>query len=315
MENPGTPLDENTKRALRLTIELGCRNYAYHHSSNRYESAAIANRVYFSSLESALQMFFSGCKVADLQEPPSMTFNAPPYVVITAGKYGTGFYTEISAPRIWIQFDPSQPKASIHLQEFLERNSKHFDILHLRGIQRKVLASSFFLPDPVERVMGSDIYTLQTAFRYVIVHTVQSASSATSPKLYKEAIHKRLSSYFPEFKLRQYVFSPNISYIAKAPELTVYKWDFPLMSYTNESKLMIKGCIPVHADLYGPPMKMGMIAASFSSQVFVIYFESVNMKALEVMLGLLHYFADKFKDFDLKKEDRFLRLFEEKPVD
>ena len=317
MENRGIPLDENTKRALRLTVELGCRNYAYHHSSRRYESEAVASRVNLSSLESALQMFFPGCKVVDfedMQKHPSMTSKTRSYVVTTVGKYGTGFHTDIISPRIWIQFDPSQPKASAHLREFVERNSKHFDILYLQSIQRGLLAELFSLPGFVERVIRNDISTLQAAFRYAIAHTVQSGSSATTPELYKEAIYKGLSSYFSEFELHQYIFSPNVSYVAKAPEFRVYKRGFPLMSYTNESKLMIKGCIPVEVDLYGPP-KMGMIVASFPEQVFGIYFKSVNPKALGVVRDLLHRFADKLKGFDLKKHGRFFELFEKKLVD
>ena len=314
MKNKDTSLDENTKKALRFTIELGCRDYTERHSVERYQSKAIASRVYFSNLEGALQMFFPGCKVADLkdiQEHSSMTSKAPPYVITTVRKYGTGFYTDTS-PRIWIRFDRSQPKASVHLREFVERNSEHFDILYLQGIHRDTLARLFSSPDPIERVIGKDISTSQTAFRYVIAHTVQSALSATTPELYKEAIYKRLSSYFSEFELRQYVLSPNVSYIAKAPEFTVYKRGLPLVLYANESKLMIKGCIPVHIYLYGPPKKMGMMIASFSRQVFTIYFESVNTKTLGVVHSLLHHFADKLKDFDLKEHDRFLQLFEKK---
>ena len=317
MENLGIPLDENTKRALRLTVELGCRNYARHHSNKRYESKAVASRVHLSSLESALQMFFSGCKVVDfkdIQEHPSVTSTLP-YVVTTVGKHGTGFYTDIISPLIWIRFDPSQPKADAHLRALLARNSKCFDILCLQGIQRDTLARSFSAPDPVEKIIDNDIYTSQIAVVYAIAHTVQSAHSATSPELYKEAIYKGLSRYFSEFELHQYVFSPNVSYIAKAPEFSVYKRDCPLMLYTNESKLMIKECIPVHVGFYGPPMKMGMIVASFPGQVFAIYFESVNVKALGVALGLLPHFADKLKDFDLMEQDRFFELFEKEPVD
>ena len=87
------------------------------------------------------------------------------------------------------------------------------------------------------------------------------------------------------------------------------------MLYTNESKLMIKGCIPVPVSVCGPLETMGMVVASFPGQVFAIYFTSVNMKALGVVLGLLHHFADKLKGFDLKKQDRFFELFEKKPVD
>ena len=132
MKNPGIPLDENTKRALRLTVELGCRNYVYHHSIERYESGAIASRVYFSNLEGALQMFFPGCKIADfddIQKHSYMSFNAPPYVITTVGKYGKGFYTDILSPLIWIRLDPSQPKASAHLREFVERNSDRINLL------------------------------------------------------------------------------------------------------------------------------------------------------------------------------------------
>ena len=99
------------------------------------------------------------------------------------------------------------------------------------------------------------------------------------------------------------------------PEFTAYKSDFPLMSYTNESKLLIKGCIPVEVDLYGSPMKMGMIVAGFPRQVFAIYFKRVDKKTIEVMYALLHHFADKFKSFDIKKDDRFLKLFEKRPID
>ena len=317
MENPGIPLDENTKRALRFTVDLSCHNYARHHSTKRYESETINGRVYFNNLESALQMFFPGCKIAKLegnsQEYSHMSSTTPSYVVVTMGKYGTGFYTDMST--VWIRFERSQPKASGHLRAFLAGNSEHFDILYLQDIQRDDLAKLFSLPDPVERVVGSDISTSQTAFRHVIAHTVQSALSATTPELYKKAIYKGLSSYFSELELYQYVFSPNVSYVAKALELTVYKWDFPLMSYTNESKLMSKGCIPVPVSFCGPPKMMGMIVAGFPRQVFAIYFKSVSAKALGVVLGLLHHFADKLKDFDLEKHDRFLRLFEEKPVD
>ena len=65
MENLDTPLDENTKRALHFTVELGCHEYAYHHSIERYESEAVATRINLSSLESALKMFLPGCKVDD----------------------------------------------------------------------------------------------------------------------------------------------------------------------------------------------------------------------------------------------------------
>ena len=319
MENLGTSLDEYTKMALRFTIELGCRNYAQHHSSNRYESKAITSRVNFSSLESALKMFFPACKVADFdenpQEHPSITSNIPSYAVTKVEKSGTGFYTQFISPRIWVRFDPSQPKASAHLREFMERNSKCFDILYLQGMQRSVLAAIISAPGLVERVIGNDISNSQTAFRHVIAHTVQSALSATTPTLYKKAICNGLSSYFSEVELHQHVFSSNVSYIAKAPAFTVYKRDLPLALYTNESKLMIKGCIPVHVDLYGPPNKMGMIVASFPEQVFAIYFKGVNTKRLGVALGLLHHFADKLKGFDLKKHARFFELFEKKLVD
>ena len=319
MKNLGIRLDESTKMALRFTVELGCRNYARHHSFERYETEAVASRVNFSSLESALQMFFPGCKVTNLernlQKHPSMTFNVPPYVVTTAGKYGAGFCTDIISPHIWIRFDPSQPKASAHLRAFLTSNSKYFDILCLQGIQRRFLATIISAPDPIEKIIDSNIYTSQIAVVYAIAHTIQSALSATSPELYKEAIYERLSSYFSDFELRRYVFSPNVSYVAKALEFTVYKRGFPLMSYTNESKLMIKRCIPFYVELYGPPKKMGMIVASFPGQVSAIYFKSVNTKKLGVLLGLLHHFADKLKGFDLKKQDRFLKLFEKKPVD
>ena len=318
MENLGIPLDENTKKALRLTVELGCRDYAERHSARRYESEAIAKRAYFSSLESALKMFFPGCKVADLEgslQAHSIISTTLPYIVTTVRKHGTGFYTKALFPRIWIRFDRSQPKASAHLREFLARNSKHFDILYLQGIQQNALARSLLLPDPVERVIGNDIPASQAAFRYVIAHTVQNALSATTPTLYKEAIHKRLSSYFSELELHQHVFSPNVSYIAKAPEFVLYKRDIPLMSYTNESKLMIKGCIPVPTCLYGPPKTMGMIVASFPRQIFAIYFKGVNTKRLGIALGLLHPFADKLKGFDLWEQDRFFELFEKKPID
>ena len=312
------PLDENTKRALRFTVELGCRIYVWHHSFKRYESEAVTSRVYFSSIESALQMFFPGCKVAtlegSLQEYPYTTFGVPPYAVTMAGKYGTGFYTHILSPTVWIRFDPSQPKASVHLREFVERNSKHFDILYLQGMQRD-LAKVFSFPDTIERVIGNVISTSQIAFRYVIAHTVQSAFSATTPELYKGMIYSGLSSYFSEFELHRYIFLPNVSYVAKAPAFMVYKRNFPLMRYTNESKLMIKGCLPVHVSFCMPPKTMGMIVTSFPGQVFVIYFKSVNTKKLGVVLGLLHHFADKLKDFDLKKHDRFLELFEKKPVE
>ena len=261
MEIPGIPLDENTKRALRFTVELGCREYAHHHSVERYESEAIASRVYFSSLGSALQMFFPGCKIANLKENSQkhscVTFAIPPYAVTAAGKYGVGFYTQILSPIVWIQFDPSQPKASVHLREFVERNSKHFDILYLQSIQRDALADVFSLP--VERGINNGISISQLVFWCVIAHTAQSAFSVTTPELYKEAIYKGLSSYFSEFELRQYVFSPKISYIVKALEFAIYTCGLPLMFYTNESKLMVKGCIPVHASFYVPPMKMGMI--------------------------------------------------------
>ena len=319
MENPDIRLDENTKRALRLTVDLGCREYAHHHSTGRYESKAVASRVNLSSLESALQMFFPGCKVAKLegtpQEHSDVTSAAMAYAVTTVKKHGTGFYTSILSPRTWIRFGPSQPKASVHLQAFLARNSKDFDILRLQGIQRGVLANAFSLSDPAERIIGNGISTSQLVFWCIIAHTVERALSATTSELYKEAICNGLSSYFLELKLYRYVFSSNVNYIAKAPELTIYKRGLPLMLYTNESKLLIKGCIPVHVDLYGPPMKMGMIVASFPAQVFAIYFKSVNTKTLEVMCGLLHQFIDKLNDFDLKKQDRFLQLFEKKPVD
>ena len=197
----------------------------------------------------------------------------------------------------------------------MERNSKYFDTLYLQDMQRNFLAEIFSLPDAVERVIDNDIYTSQIAVVYAIAHTIQSAFSATTPELYKEAIYKRLSSYFSEFELRRYVFSPNVSYVAKAVELTVYKLGFPLMLYTNESKLMIKGCIPVEVDLYGPSMTMGMIIASFPRHVFVIYFKNANTKRLGVMLRVSHHFADKLENFDLEKQDRFLELFEKKPVD
>ena len=318
MKNPGSPLDEYTKMALRFTIELGCRDYAEDHSSKRYESKAIASRIYLSNLEGALQMFFPGCKVADfedIQKHSSMTFNAPPYVVTTVRKYGTGFSTDIMSPRIWIRFDRSQPKASAYLRAFLARSSKHFDLLHLQGIQQDFLARLFSSSDSIEKGIGKDISTSQTVFRYAIVHTVQNALSATTPELYKEAIYKGLSSYFSELELHQYVFSPDVSYVAKAPEFAVYRRDIPLMSYTNGSTLLINGCIPLHVDLYGPPMNMAMIIASFTEHVFVIYFESINTKTLGVVHNLLHHFAGKFKSFDLKKQDRFLKLFEKKPVD
>ena len=200
------------------------------------------------------------------------------------GKYGTGFYTDILSSRIWIRFDRSQPNASAHLRALLTGNSKYFDILVLQGIQRYLLARSVSLSaDPIERVTGNDISTSQTAFRYAIAHTVQSAFWATTPELYKEAIYKGLSRYFPAFELCQHVFSPNVSYVAKAPEFTVYERDISLMRYTNESKLMIKGCIPVHAYLQGPPKKMGMLVADFPRQVFAIYFTSANMKALGIV--------------------------------
>ena len=318
-ENPDIPLDDNTMRALHFTVELGCRNYVQRHSFKRYESEVITRRVYFSNLEGALQMFFPGCKVTNLegnlQKHPSMTFNAPPYVVTTAGRYGTGFYTDIISPGIWIRFDPSQPKASAHLRAFLARNSKCFDILYLQGIQRNVLVKILSAPGLIEGVVGNDISTSQTVFRYVIAHTAQSALSATTPKLYKKAIYARLASYFSELELCQYVFSPSVRYVAKAPEFTIYKFGFPLMSYTNKSRLMIKGCIPFRVDLYGPPMKVGMIVASFPEQVFAIYFKGVNTKALKLMLGLLHHFAEKLKGFDLMEQDRFFELFEKRPVD
>ena len=185
----------------------------------------------------------------------------------------------------------------------------------MQDIQRDALAKLFSLPDFVERVIDNDITTSQPVFPYAIAHTVQRAHSATAPELYKEAVYNGLSNYFSEFELRQYVFSPNVSYVAKAPEFAVYKRGLPLILYTNESELMIKGCIPVHVELYGPSKTMGMIVASFPRQVFAIYFKSINTKMYGVMLGLLHHFADKLKGFDLKRQDRFLELFEEKPVD
>ena len=319
MENLGTSLDENTKRALRLTVELGCRIYARHHSFKHYECAAIASRVHLSNFKRALQMFFPGCKVTNLegnlQKHPSMTFNAPPYVVTTVKKYGTGFYTDIVSLRIWIRFEPSRPKTSAHLRAFLTRNSKYFDIQYLQDIHRDALAKILSMPNLIERVVANDISTSKAALRYVIAHTVENAFSVTTPEFYKEAIYKGLSSYFSELELHQYTFSPNISYVAMVPEFTAYKSDFPLVSYTNESKLLIKGCIPVEVDLYGPPMKMGMIVASFPAQVFVIYFKGVYKKTIEVMYVLLHHFADKFKSFDIKKHDRFLKLFEKRPID
>ena len=176
MENPDIPLDENTKRALRFTVELGCRSYARHHSFKHYESAAIASRVHLSNLKRALQMFFPGCKVTNLegnlQKHPSMTFNAPPYVVTTVEKYGTGFYTDIISLRIWIRFDSSQPKASAHLRAFLTRNSKYFGILYLQDIHRDALAKMLTMPNLIERVVDNDISTSKAALRYAIAHTV-----------------------------------------------------------------------------------------------------------------------------------------------
>ena len=319
MENSDIPLDENTKIAMRFTIELGCRDYAQAHSIERYESGAIISRVYFSSLERALQRFFPGCRIAYLKENPqrhaSITSTALPYIVTTVGKYGTGFYTKVLSPTLWIRFNPSQPKASAHLREFVVRNSKCFDILYLQGIQRDLLEKVLSLPGPVAKVVvDNDTSVSKAVFWYVIAHTVQSALSATTPELGKEAIYNRLSSYFSKLELHQYVFSPNISYVAKAPEFTVYKRGHPLILYASESKLMSTGCIPVEVELYGPSKTMGMIVASFPGQVFAIYFMSVNVKALGVVHNLLHHFVDKLKDFDLKKHDRFFELFEEKLV-
>ena len=62
-------------------------------------------------------------------------------------------------------------------------------------------------------------------------------------------------------------------------------------------------------------MKMSMIVASFPGQVFAIYFKGVNAKTLGIVHKLLHHFADKLKGFNLKKQDRFLELFEKQPVD
>ena len=318
MEKPDISLDKNTKRALLFTVELGCRNYVQNHLLERYESEAIVSRVYFSSLKSALQMFFPGCKVADLedmQEHPSITSTVPSYVVTTAGKHGTGFYTDILSPRTWIRFDPSQPKASAHLRAFVERNSKCFDILHLQDMQRAILAEMVSLPNHIESFLNNDIHASQLIFWYVIAHTVQSALSATTPALYKEAIYKGLSNYFSELELHQYVFSPNASNIAMAPAFTVYKRDFPLILYTNGSYLRIKGCIPVHISLHGPSNTMGMVVANFPGQVFVIYFKSISVKALGVMLDALYYFTDKLKGFNLKNQDRFFELFEKKLTD
>ena len=318
MENLGTPFDEYTKIALRFTIELGCREYAYRHSIERYESGAIVSRVNFSNLERALQMFFPGCKVVtleDIQERPYMTSTTPPYVVTAVEKYGTGFYTNMLSPTIWIRLDPSQPKASAHLREFVERNSKYFDILRLQDIQRSFLAKILSAPDLVESVISNDTSVSKAVFWHVIAHTVEGALSVTTPELYRETIYKGLSNYFSEFELRRYVFSPNVSYLAKAPKFAVYKRGLPLVSYTNESNLVIKGCIPVSMYLCGPPKTMGMIVASFPGKVFAIYFKSVHTKRFGVMRNLLHHFAHKLKDFDLEKQDRFFELFEEKPVD
>ena len=58
---------------------------------------------------------------------------------------------------------------------------------------------------------------------------------------------------------------------------------------------MIKGCIPVHVDLQGPPKMMGMIVASFPRQVFAICFTGVNIKRLAVVRDLLHHFAAKLR--------------------
>ena len=157
MENSDIPLDVNTKIAMRFTIELGCRDYAQTHSIERYESGAIISRVYFSSLECALQRFFPGCRIAYLKENPqkhaSITSTTLPYIVTTVGKYGTGFYTKVLSPTLWIRFNPSQPKASAHLREFVVRNSKCFDILYLQGIQRDLLEKVLSLPGPVAKVV------------------------------------------------------------------------------------------------------------------------------------------------------------------
>ena len=66
---------------------------------------------------------------------------------------------------------------------------------------------------------------------------------------------------------------------------------------------------------YTTLLGLTMIIASFPEKVFVIYFDSFYTKALEVMCDLLHHFAGKLKDFDLKKHDRFFELFEKKPVE
>ena len=67
MENSDIPLDEKTKRALRFTVKLDYHSYAQHHSAERYEPDAITSRAYFSNLESTLQMFFPGYKIANLE--------------------------------------------------------------------------------------------------------------------------------------------------------------------------------------------------------------------------------------------------------
>ena len=62
MESPDSPLDENTKMALHLTIELGCRDYAERHSSKRYESEAIASRVFLAALRVPCKCSFLAAK-------------------------------------------------------------------------------------------------------------------------------------------------------------------------------------------------------------------------------------------------------------
>lgn len=310
--DPGVFFDEYTMRSLLYTVDLTCRYYAKTHSFYRFESNDVNYRLFGMLLENALQILFPCCKAKIIRNEQQIPRDTVPYVVKKTKEHGLGFSSNVGFPNVWIQLSSSQ-KALGNIYSLLAQVGR-YSPSHLKDASRSSAEHQLFNLQHITFNFSDSSLDIDSPklFKQIIQHTAKVSGSVADSKLYSESVYDKLSKLFLKVELCRYTFSSNVSCIAKTPEFTIYRRQFPLMLYTNESRVSVKGCIALPLQL-AHPTKMGMIVSSSTHAVFVIYFKAINVDRLQRLFSLSHHLECSLRGVDLRK-DRFLDLFAETVV-
>lgn len=259
-------------------------------------------------MENIFQLFFPHHKARIIGGDRQEFDNVGRYVITKMKKYGLGFYSDAGLIKLWIQIASSSQRAlnniyrllvqiacdSLSLLQDIGRISAENELLSLQPIR-------FMLPNSPFEVDSPHL------FKHIFQHIAETASLAVDLKHRHTAVHNLFSKLFSKVELCHYTFSSNVGYVAKVPEFTVYQKQFPLVLFTNPSKLTAEGCVAIPLPLVHPT-KMGMIVSSSDSGVFVIYFKAINKTNLQDIFLLTGQMDCSTCKHDMRW-DRFLSLF------